>query len=69
MSTGKSRRHELVDLLDAPVITVPRHDPADGIAAARGVLGVSWFDEQSCRRGLARLRAYRRGKTGTADPR
>ena len=65
LSTGKSRRHELVDLLDAPVITVPRHDPADGIAAARGVLGVSWFDEQSCRRGLARLRAYRRGKTGT----
>ena len=65
LSTGKSRRHELTDLLDAPVITVPRHDPADGIAAARGVLGVSWFDEQSCRRGLARLRAYRRGKTGT----
>jgi phage terminase large subunit len=65
LSTGKSRRHELVGLLQEPVITVPRHDPADGIAASRGVLGVSWFDESACRRGLARLRAYRRGKTGT----
>jgi hypothetical protein len=64
LATGQSRRHELSDLLDAPVITVARHDPADGIAAARGVLGVSWFDEERTRRGLARLRAYRRGKTG-----
>jgi hypothetical protein len=64
LATGHSRRHELSDLLDAPVITVARHDPADGIAAARGVLGVSWFDEEKTRRGLARLRAYRRGKTG-----
>ena len=65
LATGKSRRQELTDLLDAPVITVPRHDPADGISAVRGVLGVSWFDETKCRRGLARLRSYRRGKSGT----
>ena len=31
-------------------------------------LGVSWFDETACRRGLARLRAYRRGKSGMAIP-
>ena len=65
LATGKSRRQELTDLLDAPVITVPRHSPEDGISAVRGVLGVSWFDETKCRRGLARLRSYRRGKSGT----
>ena len=64
LATGKSRKYELSNLLDAPVVTVPQHNPADGITAVRGVLGVSWFDEQSCRRGLARLRSYRRGKTG-----
>jgi phage terminase large subunit len=65
LMTGHSRKQELSDLLDAPVIAVPRHDPADGIAAARGVLGLSWFDAVKCKRGLARLRSYRRGKTGT----
>ena len=64
LATGHSRKHELSNLLDAPVITVPQHNPADGITAVRGVLGVSWFDETKCRRGLARLRSYRRGKTG-----
>jgi phage terminase large subunit len=64
LATGRSRRAELSDLLDAPVITVPNHNPADGIIAARGVLGLSWFDEARCRRGLARLRSYRKGKTG-----
>jgi hypothetical protein len=65
LMTGHSRRQELASLLDAPVITVPRHDPADGIVAARGILGLSWFDEAKTRRGLARLRSYRRSKTGT----
>jgi len=64
LATGQSRRQELSSLLAEPVITVPRHSPEDGIAAARGVLGLSWFDEQKTRRGLARLRSYRRGKTG-----
>ena len=64
LATGRSRRQELMELLDAPVITVPQHNPADGIIAARSILGVSWFDEQKTRRGLARLRSYRRGKTG-----
>jgi hypothetical protein len=46
------------------VITVPQHNPADGIVAVRGILGIAWFDDIKCRKGLARLRAYRRSKTG-----
>jgi phage terminase large subunit len=68
LGTGFSRRHQLVGLLAEPVITVPSHSTEDGVTAARGVLGVSWFDETACRRGLARLRAYRRGKSGVAIP-
>ena len=66
LSTGKSRRHELSGLLSEPIITVPAHNTEDGITATRGVLGVSWFDQDACRKGLARLRSYRRGKTGVA---
>ena len=68
LSTGYSRRHELSGLLKEPVITVPNHSTEDGITATRASLGVSWFDETACRRGLARLRAYRRGKSGMAIP-
>jgi phage terminase large subunit len=66
LSTGHSRRHELVNLLNEPVITVPSHSTEDGITATRASLGVSWFDEEACRKGLARLRSYRKGKTGIA---
>ena len=68
LSTGFSRRHELVGLLAEPVITVPNHNTEDGIQATRGVLGVSWFDQDACRKGLARIRSYRRGKSGVAVP-
>jgi hypothetical protein len=68
LGTGYSRRHELVGLLAEPVITVPNHSTEDGISATRSALGVSWFDEDACRRGLARLRSYRRGKSGVAIP-
>jgi hypothetical protein len=68
LSTGMSRRHELSGLLKEPIITVPQHNTEDGITATRAVLGVSWFDETACRKGLARLRAYRRGKSGNAIP-
>ena len=64
LATGHSRKYELSNLLPEPVITVPQHNPADGITSVRSVLGISWFDETKCRRGLARLRSYRRGKTG-----
>jgi phage terminase large subunit len=68
LSTGHSRKHELFNLLKEPVLTVPNHNTEDGVTATRGVLGVSWFDETACRRGLARLRAYRKGKNGQAVP-
>jgi phage terminase large subunit len=68
LSTGHSRKHQLFGLLAEPVLTVPNHSTEDGITAARGVLGVSWFDQDACRKGLARLRSYRRGKTGQAIP-
>ena len=64
LATGHSRKYELSNLLTEPVITVPQHNPADGITAVRSILGVSWFDETKCRRGLARLRSYRRNKNG-----
>ena len=64
LATGHSRKHELNTLLREPVITVPNHSTEDGITATRGCLGVSWFDEECTRKGLARLRSYRKGKSG-----
>jgi phage terminase large subunit len=64
--TGHSRRQELSSLLEAPVIKVPNHSTDDGITATRGCLGISFFDAVATRKGLARLRAYRRGKNGQA---
>ena len=66
LATGHSRRHELVGLLTEPVLTVPNHNTEDGITATRASLGVSWFDEEATRKGLARLRSYRKGKSGIA---
>jgi hypothetical protein len=63
--SGESRRITLMDATPVPVLTAPRVNDADGISAVRGVLGVSWFDEHRCRRGLARLRGYKRSKFGT----
>jgi phage terminase large subunit len=68
LGTGHSRRHGLASLLAEPIITVPNHNTEDGITATRAVLGVSYFDAEGCRRGLARLRSYRRGKSGMAVP-
>jgi phage terminase large subunit len=63
--TAGSRRLKLMDMTPVPVLTAPRvHDP-DGIAAVRGILGVAYFDAQRCKRGLARLRGYKRNKFGT----
>lgn len=64
-TTGQSRRISMMDQTPVPVLTAPRVPDADGIAAVRGVLGVAWFDEQRCRRGLARLRGYKKSKFGT----
>jgi hypothetical protein len=66
LATGYSRRHELTNLLKEPVLPVPNHSTEDGITATRSCLGVSWFDEDATRKGLARLRSYRKGKSGMA---
>jgi phage terminase large subunit len=68
LNTGYSRRHQLDTLLAEPVIKVPNHNTEDGITATRGVMGVSWFDQGATRKGLTRLRAYRKGKSGAAVP-
>jgi hypothetical protein len=68
LTTGFSRRHELAGLLAEPIVKVPQHNTEDGITATRGILGLSWFDEEATRKGLARLRSYRRGKSGAAIP-
>ena len=64
LSTGQSRRSFLMQHLDEPVITAPFAGVEDGIAAARGLLGLSWFDQVKCRKGLAMLRGYRKNKMG-----
>lgn len=64
LSTGQSRRAFLTEQLDEPIITAPFANPDDGIAAARGLLGMSWFDQVKCRKGLAMLRGYRKNRMG-----
>ena len=62
--SGESRRITLMDATPTPILTAPRVNDADGISAVRGILGVAWFDENRTRRGLARLRGYKRSKFG-----
>jgi phage terminase large subunit len=64
ISTGQSRRAFLIEQLDEPIITAPYAGVEDGIAAARSLLGSSWFDQVKCRQGLAMLRGYRKNKMG-----
>ena len=54
-----------MDMTPTPILTAPRVTDPDGISAVRGILGVAWFDAVRCRRGLARLRGYKRRKFGT----
>lgn len=64
LGTGQSRRYTLSQLLGDPIITAPLASPEDGIAAARGLLGISWFDKDSTKIGIGAMRAYQRSKTG-----
>ena len=64
ISTGQSRRAFLENELDEPVITAPFANPEDGIAAARNLMGLSWFDQVKCRQGLQMLRGYHKSKMG-----
>src|SRR5207342_3323961 len=63
--SGQSRRLTMHDSSPIPILVAPRVPDPDGIAAVRGLLGVSYFDETRCRRGLARLRGYKKSKMGT----
>jgi len=63
--SGQSRRLTMNDSSPIPILVAPRVPDADGIAAVRGLLGVSYFDQTRCRRGLARLRGYKKSKMGT----
>jgi hypothetical protein len=64
LGTGQSRRQVLSGLLDEPIIVAPLSSPEDGISAARGLMGISWFDQIMTRTGIGALRAYARSKTG-----
>jgi hypothetical protein len=64
ISTGQSRRQYLMDQLDEPIVTAPFASVEDGISAARGLLGMSWFDAAKCKKGLSMLRGYRKNKMG-----
>jgi hypothetical protein len=64
LGTGQSRRAVLQGLLDEPIITAPIASPEDGIVAARGLLGISWFDAERTKKGLSMLRGYRKNKQG-----
>jgi hypothetical protein len=64
LATGQSRRQVLGELLDEPIVVSPLSSPEDGISAVRGVLGISWFNEETTRKGISALRAYKRSKLG-----
>jgi hypothetical protein len=62
--TGRSRIDILRGLLDAPVHPVPLHRVEDGIAAARGVLPITYWDKTNAKKTVMALRNYQRGRNG-----
>jgi hypothetical protein len=58
LQTGKSRR-EFLEEREFNVTIVPRHEPMDGIEAARLRFNRMWFDAEKCVRGIDCLRMYR----------
>lgn len=64
ISNAQARRITLEENLDEPIIVAPMASPEDGIAAARGLLGLCWFDQVKTRKGLAMLRGYRKNRMG-----
>ena len=59
LGTNKSRKSVLRSY-GVRSVTVPRHNPEDGIAAVRAILPRCWFDEPRTGEGLDRLALYRR---------
>lgn len=64
LGTGQSRKQVLTGLLEEPIIVAPLSSVEDGINAARGLLGISWFDKTRTGKGLSALRSYARSKMG-----
>lgn len=58
LQTGKSRKEFLEDR-GFNVDIVPRHEPMDGIDAARVRFNRMWFDAEKCEHGIDCLRMYR----------
>jgi len=58
LQTGKSRK-QFLEERDFNVTIVPRHEPMDGIDAARVRFNRMWFDADKCARGIDCLRMYR----------
>lgn len=57
---GRSRYETLTGLGVTPITVGAAQDPEDRIAAARGMIPITWFDGEKCALGLNRLRAYRK---------
>ena len=60
LGTGISRQQILQNNGLKPTLIVPKHNPADGIAAVRRVLPMCYFDLIRCEKGLDALRNYER---------
>lgn len=58
LQTGKSRK-QFLEERGFNVNIVPRHEPMDGIDAARLRFNRMWFDAEKCARGIDCLRMYR----------
>jgi hypothetical protein len=58
LQTGKSRK-QFLEERNFNVSIVPRHEPMDGIDAARVRFNRMWFDAEKCARGIDCLRMYR----------
>ena len=57
LQTGKSRQ-QFLEERGFSVSIVPRHEPMDGIDAARVRFNRMWFDALACDRGIECLRMY-----------
>lgn len=61
LGTGKTREEVLRKKgLGARTKVVPRSEVADGINAARVLIGKSWFDAEKCKKGIDALKNYER---------
>lgn len=57
---GRSRFETLTGLGVHPISVGVAMDPEDRINAGRGMIPLTWFDEEKCAAGLDRLRQYRK---------